>query len=212
MGNSHRVIETPVYYFDQLSDAAKERARDWYRECSKTDHWWDSVYEDAERVANCLGIEIDSRKGSKDLCIYFSGFCSQGDGACFEGRYRYRKGWLEELTAYAPPSPERNQELHRIGHALQEVQARYFYKLEATAKHSGHYYHSGCTNIDVTHADDQYRDIGDAEDTVAQLLRDFMDWIYDGLEKESEWLDSEENVDECIVANEYEFDVNGDRV
>ena len=38
-------ICTTVYQFPELSDAAKEKAREWYR----TDHpdweWWDGVYE-----------------------------------------------------------------------------------------------------------------------------------------------------------------------
>lgn len=43
-----------VYQFEELSDKAKQRAMDWYREASYGDEWWESIYEDAENV----GIKI----------------------------------------------------------------------------------------------------------------------------------------------------------
>src|SRR3990172_1747916 len=39
-----------VYLFDELSDTAKELARDWWREHALDYAWWDSTYEDAERA------------------------------------------------------------------------------------------------------------------------------------------------------------------
>ena len=78
--------------------------------------------------------------------------------------------------------------------------------------HSGRYSHSGCMDASVWHYDDQHRDIGDAEDDIAQLMRDFADWIYDQLEKEYEYQCSDNVVEESIIANEYEFDEDGDRV
>ena len=40
-------------------------------------------------------------------------------------------------------------------------------------------------------------------------LRSFADWIYRQLEKEYEFNMSDENVDESIRINEYEFDETG---
>lgn len=51
-----RIKETKVYQYDELSEKAKEKARDWFREASSGDEWWESTYEDAERV----GIKIFS--------------------------------------------------------------------------------------------------------------------------------------------------------
>lgn len=39
-----------TYSFDELSDSAKESARDWYRQGALDYDWWDSVYEDAAMV------------------------------------------------------------------------------------------------------------------------------------------------------------------
>lgn len=45
-----RIKEVTLYNYDELSDEAKEKARDWYRESSSNDDWWGSTYEDAERI------------------------------------------------------------------------------------------------------------------------------------------------------------------
>lgn len=199
--------EITVYQFDELSDKAKEKVREWYRTGQLDCDWWDSVYENADTIASTIGIDID-REDKNTPAIYFSGFWSQGDGACFEGSYRYKKGWRKELQAYAPKN-EHNTEIWRIAEALQAVQARQFYKLEATCRQRGHYQHSGCMSVEVAHADCMYRDIGDVEDEITTLLRDFADWIYAQLETENDWLTADEQVDEAIRANEYEFLENG---
>lgn len=89
------------------------------------------------------------------------------------------------------------------------MQRRSFYKLTATIKHRGHYYHEMCTDIDVYRAD------GDADsatiDTMKQTLRDFMRWIYRQLEAEYDWRNSDEQIDESIRCNEYEFEESGKR-
>lgn len=46
-----RIIETKAYRFTELSDAAKEAAREWYRlNCSTNDDWWDPIYDDADNI------------------------------------------------------------------------------------------------------------------------------------------------------------------
>lgn len=205
------VIETTtrtLYKFDELSDDAKEKARAWYREAGASDQWWDNVYEDAQTVAGFLGVALDHKHGRASRpgpAIWFTGFDSQGDGACFEGSYRYAKDSVASIKAYAP----QDAELYRIAKGLQDVQRPHFYKLIATAKHRGHYYHSGCMQVEVEHGDDLYRDIGDAEGDVIQLLRDFADWIYKQLEASYDYLNADATVDENIEANEYMFTEDG---
>lgn len=210
-----RVVETNVFQYDELDDRAKERARDWYsRHVFEDSCDWEFVYEDAANVAEILGIDLRQRRvqlmggGHRyEPSIYFSGFWSQGDGACFEGTHRYAKGATKKIREYAP----QDKELHSIADELQAVQKRHFYKLVASMSHTGHYCHSGCMSVEVYHIDDEYRDIGDAEDDIRQLMRDFADWIYDRLESEYDYQTSDEAVEEAIRANEYEFDENGER-
>ena len=206
------IIETEVFTYSELSESAKETARKWYRIASQGDNFYaECVYEDAAQIADLMGIDLcqtSTNTGTYKPTIYYSGFSSQGDGASYECRYRYKPGTLKAVTAYAP----KDTELHRIAKALQDIQKRYFYKLVATSRHSGHYYHSGCMRVIVEHSDDSYRDISDAEDTVTQCLRDFADWIYSQLEKAYYWENSDENIAETIAANEYKFTEYGDKV
>jgi hypothetical protein len=81
-----RTIKKTIYKFAELSDRAKERARDWYRGCIESSDY-DSVIEDAARIADILGINLRTRAvklmggGTRfDPCIWWSGFSSQGDG------------------------------------------------------------------------------------------------------------------------------------
>lgn len=224
---SHVIVtHTTAYKFDELSDSAKENARDWWREHVFSDNNdWDFVYDDANRMAELMGIDISTSPvrlmggGSRQkLDIYFSGFSSQGDGACFEGSYRYKKGAVRAIkyeTGFGYKKPDGtigtgDEELIRIAKALQEVQRRNFYRLYATVKHRGHYSHSRCTDIEVEDCENPYRDLKGDDDVVAELLRDFMDWIYAQLEREYEWQCSDENVDECITINKYDFTEEGE--
>lgn len=199
-----RVIETTVYSFNELSDSAKDVARDWYRRDSEFDAH-DVIY-DANEIAAILGIEISQRRESRALAIYWTGFSSQGDGACFEGRYQYRKGAAKAIREHAP----KDTELHRIADELQTLQSRYFYKLEAATTHRGFYYHSGCMVVSVADNRTQRGESDSfAEDTLSQLMRDFADWIYRQLERDYDWHMSDDVVDESIVANAYEFSESG---
>lgn len=195
----HDKTET-VFYFAELEDDAKEKARDWYRTGALDYEWWDCVYEDAITCAAILGIEIEK--------IYFSGFSSQGDGACFEGTYAYAKGSAKAIRQHAP----KDIDLASIADRLQDLQRGWFYGLSASVKQSGHYMHEMCTQISVY--DDQEttgssRNIVDADEDLTGLLREYMQWIYSNLMREYEWLMSDEQVDESITINEYEFNEDG---
>ncbi len=203
----------PVFKYDELSDSAKEKAREWYCEDLPLDHEY--VLEDAATIADLFGLDIrQTRKtlmggGHRyDPTVYWSGFWSQGDGACYEGSYKYKAGSVKAVKAYAP----QDEEIHRIVESLAKVQRKFFYHLTAVCKHRGHYYHSGCMEVEVD--DYEGRDFdrsvwAEAEDEVTQLLRDFADWIYKRLEDEYEYQTSEEAVAEAMAANEYEFYEDG---
>lgn len=193
-----RTYADELYTFDKLSESAKENAREWFRQDYPYDEWWDCVFDMVKDAGECLGIDIDQ--------IFFSGFWCQGDGACFEGSYSYRKGWRKELKKKF--GGDLLAELEKIGFELQAVQAPAFYKLSASVRQSGHYMHSGCTDIQVGH-EDRYAPNDDEEEGIKDGLRYFMDWIYRKLEDEYEWLMSDEQVDDAILANGYEFTEDG---
>lgn len=200
-----------LYKFEELDDDAKETAREWWRRCeneSSDNLFAECVVEDAERVAEILGVSFNRRRGgySSSPALYWSGFWSQGDGACFEGVYSYSKGSTAAIRKYAP----KDTELHRIADGLAKVQKRYFYGVSASCEHSGHYYHSGCMRVHTYYDREGDRNVSDDDDEeIRQLLRDFADWIYRQLERAYEFTMSDENVDESMIANEYEFDIHG---
>lgn len=141
------------------------------------DYWSDSVIEDAKEIGALIGFRIDS--------VYFSGFWSQGDGACFTGDLYYAKGASKRIREYAP----RDTELHDIADRWTALQRANFYAISGTVQHSGHYYHSGCTSFEFEDARYCYgwTNGGFDEDEAKQIARDFMDWIYARLEKEYEY-------------------------
>ena len=116
-----------VYQFNELSDEAKDKAIENYRQAGFDYEWWNYIFEDAKRMGVLMGITVDN--------IYFSGFSSQGDGACFEGSYEYQKG---SVKAIREETGDSDKDLTAIAKGLQAEQRRNFYGLSASVKHRGH--------------------------------------------------------------------------
>ncbi len=209
------IVQTTVYRLDELSDAAKEKARAWYREGGFDHEWFEFVFDDFERICVILGVELRTAPvrlyggGTRQKpCIYFSGFWSQGDGACFEGHYRHAKGAARNIREHAP----KEAELHRIADVLQAVQRRNFYQLRAGVAHRDRYYHEYCMAISVERDSPTWQDITpDAEDIVIEALRGLARWLYRQLEREYEHQSSDGCVDEAIAASDFTFTGEGRR-
>lgn len=209
------VIETIVYRLDELDDAAKDKARAWYREGGFDHDWYDAVYADFEAICGLIGVTLRttsvrlmSGRSRQKPRIYFRGFWSQGDGACFEGTYAYSRNAPTEIRAYAP----RDTDLHKIADALQAVQRRNFYQLRAVARHRGHYYHEYCMDVAVERASPISQNMThDAEEIVFEAMRDLARWLYRQLEQDYECQTSDESVDQTIAANAYTFTGTGRR-
>lgn len=205
-----------IFTFDELSDDAKERAREWWRSIEASQFDPSFAMEDAIDAARILGIEISTRPvklyggGTRqEPNILWSGLGSRDAGACFEGHYRYARGAAKRIREFAPT----DKTLHAIADDLQRVQRGAFYRLIASVTHSGRHYHEYDTRIDVEDSADQYRDLPEgAEDGIIDALRDFMRWIFRNIELEYESDLSDENVEECIRINGYEFNEDGDPV
>lgn len=194
-----RIKETKLYQFFELSEDAQERAIENLHFLNVEDSfWYEFTLENATEVGKILGIQTDPKH------IFFSGFSSQGDGACFEGRYSYKKGSRKEIRNYAP----QDSELHSIAHNLYLLQRRYGFTLWAESSHTGRYSHPGSVSIQVD-CGESYQLSQEDEESLEEILRDFMYWIYHTLEKEYDYLTSKEAIQETIEANEYEFTEEG---
>jgi hypothetical protein len=52
-----------IYTFDELSEQAKEKARDWWREGALAYNWWEFIYEDADGIGlKITGFDLDRRR------------------------------------------------------------------------------------------------------------------------------------------------------
>ena len=91
----------------------------------------------------------------------------------------------------------RDAEIQRIAQAWRDLQRRNFYQIRGGVSANDRYMR---TSVDANRADD-----------ANQIVSEFADWIYRALEKEYDYLMSDECVDGDIRANEYEFDEDGNR-
>ena len=114
---------------DLLSIKQNEKLLEKYRYFN-VEHidWWDSTYD-------CFKEEL-KEKGIYVSRMYFSGFWSQGDGACFEGHLDDAQTFLD--TNFKPDEyPTIRKLLHAGG------------SVKFSSEHSGHYYHENCTRFHI---------------------------------------------------------------
>ena len=212
-------ITMTAYEFDELSDKAKEKAREWWRNASAGDSdWSEYTIEEAVREAALMGIDITNKQDGRGDRIYWSGFWSQGDGACFEGTWRasdVKAGKVADGWGESPATTE----IKRIAAKFDRI-AKAYPESSFSVKHSGHYSHENCTDFTFHFPDDNdgedwpedKRLEWDAEcEALKEAAKDLMRWIYSRLEDAYEWQNADEQVDENIRANDYLFSEEGKR-
>jgi hypothetical protein len=182
------ITETQVFKFDELDAESKRKALDKLRDNREFDK--DHIIEDAKDIASLMGINAKN--------IYFTGFSSQGDGACFEGTFEYKADCLEKVKDYAPI----DSKLHDIALLFSLCKG-----VSAKIKHVGHYYHSNSMDIEVGYDDDS--DKVKETEILVDAIKALANWIYRQLEKEYDYQISDEYLIESIKANEYEFTASG---
>ena len=184
---------------------SKEELIEKYRHYNVEHDWWDWQYADYVERMEAVGISIDAKD------IHFSGFWCQGDGASFSG-------YIHETDM------KRFMEIHKLSEYYPE--AFYFaVKDELGVKlvrSSHHYSHENTINIDLQDDSLDYSDFDeddvrgviyqamrdayyvtarDLEEEIQQICRGYMKDLYLELQKEYEYLTSDECVLETIEAN-----------
>ena len=210
-----RIVETVVYELPELSRAARERARAWYRNTCLDHEWCDAVFDDFETVCGLLGVTLRTHTvrlmggGARDAPnIWFRGFSNQGDGASFDGTYRYALDAARAIRSYAP----NDETLHAIADELQQAQQRNFYQLGALFRQSGRYYHEYTMAIEVERGSPTGQDMtDDAEGAIVEAIRNLARWLYRQLEREYDYLASDAAADEAIADNRWTFTEAGVR-
>ncbi|MYC33037.1 MAG: antitoxin of toxin-antitoxin stability system [Chloroflexi bacterium] len=210
-----QIITTTVFTIDELSDTAKEAARSWYRDQGIHDDWHDYIFDDFQTICRIIGITLSTHPvrlyggGTREEPnIWYRGFWSQGDGACYEGQYSHAPGAAKALRAHAP----KDTELHDIIDTLQDAQRRNFFQLHSTIRRQGRYSHANCMMIDVERDSPTWQPITEgADDTVVVALRHLAHWLYRQLRNAYEAETSDYAIDEALHVNQWTFTASGKR-
>lgn len=198
-----KIIETKVYEYDELSDEAKEKARDWMRQTnSELGFAAEQIKENCEQVLTMFGYPTDD--------LGFSlGYC-QGDGVAFYGSVDI------EALANREVSEHYHDITGEVDHVKETAAAIMQYDGESPNIRiynvSSHYHHWNTMKIDFV--DDCDVDFIQQEriKKLAALLAEEIKAVSHQLEKEGYGIiEDEDGLIEDIRANEYTFTENGER-
>jgi len=149
--------EITVFKFEELSERAQDKARQWYAEHGMCYEWWDGDYEDAKDQGKERGFDIDD--------IRFSGFWSQGDGASWTGHIIVRDflNWLLAQPENSPQYRRMEGARHRYT-VLQEIieadcgsdMPELFERVCEVIRSGYHYVHSNTMQIAEPNCDGLY--------------------------------------------------------
>ena len=175
-----------VYKFDELSKDGKEKALKNLQDINiDGDFWCECILDDWK--------EKLKKHGFNDAEIFFSGFWSQGDGACFDasvnldqylkGQYRVLRD--KDLTARVVKNDH--------GYHYSHGRTRYLQIDE--------------NNIELTARQSNLVDKLQAK--LEALRLDLSQKIYEQLKEQFEYMQSDEAIIETIEANDYDFTEDG---
>lgn len=172
--------------------------------------WWDSIEECYKEDMKEQGVYVSD--------MYFSGFCSQGDGACFKGHLDDVSLFLEKN--FKPDDYPMIRKLLDSGGSL-----------KFSVEHSGHYYHENCTRFYIEADRLEYcvdmptdfheqiveqwdkdldNEIVDFEKQSVEIFKNYMRELYRKLEQEYDYLTTDEAVRETIIANDLQEESDDD--
>lgn len=180
---------------DQLRSELIEKHRD----INVDYEWWDCLYDDFKVEMLEKGISVDQ--------MYFTGFYSQGDGACFTGQI--------DMKVFLKMH---DLEQEFMGATFFAGLGELYANIE---KHNHHYSHENTAYIDLQEDTYNNYDVGDLrgevysqmftildeewarlDEVVTDICRGYMQNLYSKLRDEYEYLTSKEVVWETIVAND----------
>lgn len=212
-----------LYKYAELSDKAKEKARDWHRRGVSEDFDAECTLDDAAIIAEFMGLDIRQRviqqmngKTRKGVSVYWQ-LHGQGSGASFDATWHAFKVQPGKVAEHAP----QDAELARIAGEFERI-AKAYPEARYSAKASGRYM-SMDFDIDIEppeNHDDTERTSADwtvinhalmrAIVDVKEASRDFAHLVYKRIDAEYDYATSDAVLAEGIEANEYEFTEDGE--
>lgn len=193
-----RVIETKVYTFDELDERAKEKAREWMRE--GFDYLWaGEVYETLKAFESVFPVTArDWQYGPGDYQVT----------AHYTGDYN-----AEELTGLRL----RTYLLNNYGHILTTAKTIRKGWTGKSRKSKCQKEESSCPLTGVCFDESALAPIRKFikkpdNTTFSELLAECLDSLFTDASNDWEYQLTDESIDETILANEYEFTEDGERV
>jgi len=185
-----KTITIKTYKLNELSKEAKQKAIDNNRYFNTEDNDWSEYTLDywKEKLA-ALG--FDNTK------IYFSGFASQGDGASFEGQIDIIK-WLTV-----------NKKRTEYKAIIDDID-----NCNIVITKSGHYEHEMTMSVEVEYFgnnDKACNTIDKLGNEILENAREQARLIYKELDKENDYLTSDEAIAESLESNECDFLEDGNK-
>lgn len=186
-----RIKEITVYGFSELVEDVQKNVVAHFRDINIDYEWWDCLYDDWNTKLEAYGFSAPK--------IYFSGFYSQGDGACFDAGI----GLDQAFSKYQEEHPVKHERAVRA--FLYECSARI-----VTTNHRYYHWNTRYIEYDSSCGGKHLNAILDSLiDWLEEKRKEFCRAIYRELEQEYDYLTSDEAVKESIEANDYEFTAIG---
>ena len=219
--------EEETYSFEDLSPEAQGNAIENNRDINADyDGWEDGVTEGFKEDMGEIGID--------DITISYTGFNSQGDGASFTSDDIDTRKLFDAIGIKSNKALNMEVDDERAGGENKE-----FYDLLDTMEDIGQvdrnrikpeeirvwikrknnsYYHENTVEAEVEIWDEPdgweepHTFTVDLADQVTQYVRELCKDLYSKLEKEYDYLTSDEGVKETLIDNDYKFDEEGNLV
>ena len=187
-------ITITLYSFNELPSEVQEKVIEDNRNINLDHNWYDFIYDNWKEKLTAFGF-INPE-------IYFSGFYSQGDGACFDADI--------DLETVLKNAPEEYKKLILANNYIEFIISSYGM--------SNIYSHEQTKKIDFSITKDHK--LIKINTGFSTILEKFLNWleskriefcqqIYKDLQESYEYLTSDEAVKNTIIANEYTFEING---
>lgn len=188
-------VNLKIYTVDELDEKVRNKVIEEYQEILVEGDWWEPIYESFREDMRELGLEGE---------LAFSGFWSQGDGACFVSETIDTDLLIRTLYESGYDIPE-DALLYSGDYSIciQKVDASY----------ANHYSHE-CTieaAVYLSDGNDRIDDYtrGKVEMVVTEWIRTECKLVYKNLETYYQELVTDDLVLETIRANEWMFTESG---
>jgi len=186
-----KTVSVNVYSFDELSESAKEKAREWWRNID--DRGVSHVLDIFKAEMEEFGVEVSK--------FTYSVSWSQGDGAGFDYEVNLPK-WLDATA--------KEKEHATIRRLLKDE------KIDAIVRGTqgyNYWYPSHHNNVEVYYGIYVSARVNQAlnrfDEYLIKWTKGKADELYRRIRGELDYMHSDAYIDKCIRANEYDFDELG---